>query len=183
MNHQRGENRRFTLGRLLLWTFFSVIWVVGTSCFPDSTSSRNIYTTNTPNPSSQGALEPVLPPILTGVATADTLATISMPIPTPTSTITALVTYENTLFRISLQYPGHWKPNPAYGIYGGIPSRMDAIDGFFSVDAMGGRDDWTLEQATQLQVTHKLKPYGENPQVRTITVGGQEGKLIIPQEE
>jgi len=40
----------------------------------------------------------------------------------------------------------------------------------------------TIDQAAQNSAYHKLKPFGENPIIKTLQIEGQEARLIIPSE-
>ena len=83
------------------------------------------------------------------------------------------VTYSNSTLGISLKYPPHWQHVDE--------ERFAGEDGFFSFTAMGDIG-FTMDQAVQAEVGHKLQPYGPEPVVQEIWIDGQEARLITPSE-
>lgn len=100
----------------------------------------------------------------------------------PSPPAAALATYTSSVFRVSLQYPAGWKANVAFSGSTENP-RYEGDDGFFMVDAMSAAADWSLDQAAEPLARHKLRPYGDNPDIIPMRVGGQEARLIVPREE
>jgi TolB protein len=99
----------------------------------------------------------------------------------------ALASYTNAVFKLELQYPANWVPDPQYAanIGGGIDEMYrDARgreSGFFQVNAVSAENQ-TLADVARGEVSHKLKPYGDNPTIETLTVSGREARLILPDE-
>ncbi|MDP2661709.1 MAG: hypothetical protein Q8R28_13360 [Dehalococcoidia bacterium] len=93
-----------------------------------------------------------------------------------------MATYRSNVFRVTLRYPATWKANVKYTGREQDP-RYEGDDGFLMVDAMGAPSDWSPDQAAEALVSHKLKPYGAEPDIIAVRVDGQEARLIIPREE
>lgn len=77
--------------------------------------------------------------------------------------------YRNDTLRVAFKYPFRWKriDNERYA----------GIDGFFEVLSVT-KD--TLEEACEIEVFHKLKPYGIEPDIKAVIVEGQKANLIYP---
>src|SRR3990172_4431643 len=102
---------------------------------------------------------------------------------TPTSSLTP---YSNAAYQIELAYPPAWTPDPQYAnIGGGIDEAYSDPRGreygYVQVDALNAEGQ-TLDDAAEGVASHKLKPYGENPVIEPLTVGGREARLILPDE-
>ncbi len=87
-----------------------------------------------------------------------------------------LSTYVNHEYGISLQYEREWKLNPNYS------HRYDGDDGFFQINAFDGKD-MDIDKVAEFQVSHKLKPFGNNPSIIKLTIQGQEARLILPSQD
>jgi len=109
--------------------------------------------------------------------------------PTPTNSAAAAVSpssslahYSNESLKVELDYPAGWAPVSGYEL-GGQPGRFadprGEAYGFFHVNALGG-EGWTLDQAATDDAGHKLKPYGEHPQISTLNLPAGEARLITP---
>lgn len=59
--------------------------------------------------------------------------------------------------------------------------RYEGIDGFFQVSAVPGNG--SLEEVSSLEAHYKLKPYGTQPLMTMLQVGGSEGCMILPSED
>jgi TolB protein len=84
--------------------------------------------------------------------------------------------YTNPFFKIKLKYPPHWKlvdGEPRYG------ERFAGEDGYFTITAMGDVG-LTLDQAVEVEIQHKLQPYGPEPYVEEFQVQGQAARIISP---
>ena len=110
--------------------------------------------------------------------------------PAPTATVPpspqpTLTPYTNAEFKVQLQYPVDWVPDPQYAanIGGGVDEMYrDARGreyGFFQVNAANAPG--TLDDVAQGEANHLLKPFGEHPEIERVTVGGKEARLILPE--
>jgi hypothetical protein len=99
--------------------------------------------------------------------------------PTQTSVATrtpaASSEYYSPELKLRLSYPAHWSfldGDPGSEHYSGS-------DGFFrlSTIASGGM---SLDELTQAEANHALQPFGSQPEIATIQVGGTEGRRITP---
>jgi TolB protein len=86
-------------------------------------------------------------------------------------------TYVDNAYQVTLRFPGDWTTDPLYSdrVYFGADKR-----GSFQLSLMG---DATLEHACKEGAMHKLRPFGENPTVRQMTVQGQSACLVWPSED
>ena len=100
--------------------------------------------------------------------------------PTPTPYLDMWTTYSNTVFAVSLEYPGYWQPIPGYGSPETGEIRFGDINGFFHINAM---DTDTIDMAASSEANHKLQPYGTQPTIETLQIQGQEARLILPSED
>ncbi|RCX16613.1 hypothetical protein DFR58_110110 [Anaerobacterium chartisolvens] len=87
--------------------------------------------------------------------------------------LTESKTYSNTDYHVSLKYPSDWELNPKYTV------RYEDKDGFFQISAING-EGLSIDKVTELDTLHKLQPYGSNPQIKELTIQGQEARLILP---
>ena len=102
----------------------------------------------------------------------------------PEATATARALYTNPTFKVELQYPASWVPDPDYSTYASeVPEAFSdpsgRENGFFHVNALH-TEGMSLEQVAASEVSHRLKPYGDSPQIVPTTVAGREGRLILP---
>lgn len=92
-------------------------------------------------------------------------------------------TYSNTAYGVSLNYPDSWRPDQPSGIAEGeTPISFAGDDGFFSIDALGDKND-SLDKAVRSLVTNRLEPYGSNPTVVKTQIAGQEAVFIFPSDD
>lgn len=91
----------------------------------------------------------------------------------------SLVRYSRQAFKVELRYPADWVPDANYSNSYRDPGGREY--GFFGVNALNA-DGMTLDQAASAEVRHKLKPYGENPRIVSLTVDGRGARLILPDE-
>lgn len=82
--------------------------------------------------------------------------------------------YTNYAYGMNLQFPSGWQPARGYEY-----DRYEGTDGFFGVMA-GGTADITIDEMVENKVNHTLKPYGTSPSVRSLTIDGQEARMIMP---
>lgn len=82
--------------------------------------------------------------------------------------------YRNEMYKVSFYYPKEWQPVEGDDTYEGE-------SGFFTVSAAGG--ELTIEDVVQSEAGHVLKPYGSEPRIERVKVGGQEGVMILPSED
>jgi len=80
---------------------------------------------------------------------------------------------DDPVYRVALAYPDSWQPVAGYS------ERYGGSDGFFQISALGG-GDWTLAQACENDASHKLQPYGTDPRIEYIQVGGRDACAIWP---
>lgn len=90
--------------------------------------------------------------------------------------------YSNESLKVELDYPADWAPVSGYEL-GSEPGRFadprGEAYGFFAVNALSG-EGWTLDQAATNDAGHKLRPYGEHPQISTLDLPAGEARLITP---
>lgn len=86
---------------------------------------------------------------------------------------TELTTYTDARFAVSLKYPSHWLPVSE------DESRHEGHDGFFVLDAIGNPTA-TIDDIAVEQTEHKLRPFGCQPTIETLTIQNQEARLILP---
>ncbi len=89
--------------------------------------------------------------------------------------------YLNPDFKVVFTYPASWGPNIRHGSINGIPTHFEGREGFFTIDALQV-DEGTLESAVGSIAYHKLKPYGDTPEIVHETIDGQEAAIIMPRE-
>jgi TolB protein len=82
---------------------------------------------------------------------------------------------DTSAFRVRLNYPNHWEPDPDYYL------RFSGPDGFVSINAQ--ESEGGIDGAADAIAHHKLAPYGVDPQVEVITLGGADGRVIRPSED
>lgn len=83
-----------------------------------------------------------------------------------------LQTYSSQVFGITFEYPDNWRPTPGY------EERYGGPDGFFSVSTCC--HGLSMDAVADLEAHHKLQPYGSTPAIETLTIQGQEARLIMP---
>ena len=77
-------------------------------------------------------------------------------------------------YGVNLSYPAGWDWVPGYD-----GSRLGGREGFLQLDAARSSDgfiDGVAEQAAY----HPLLPYGSQPSIQHLVVGGQSARLILP---
>ncbi len=79
--------------------------------------------------------------------------------------------YSNLHYKISLYYPKDWESINV--------ERYEGEDGFFQIGAISGKD-LSIDQIADDNAFHKLKPYGDDPQINELEIDGQEARLIYP---
>ncbi len=114
-------------------------------------------------------------------ATAELPGTSESPrTPSPASPSSrSLVPYSNQAFKVELRYPADWVRDANYSNSYRDPGGREY--GFFGVNAINA-DGMTLDKIANAEVRHKLKPYGENPRIVSLTVDGREARLILPDD-
>ena len=95
-------------------------------------------------------------------------------------------TYVDSTYQVTLRFPGDWKRDPL--IYRDRPyfapeRRLHVVQrGFFQLLVEGG-ENHTPEQVCKGAAEHILRPFGENPTVRRMTVQGQSACLVWPSKD
>jgi len=84
-------------------------------------------------------------------------------------------TYSSAVYNVTLRYPSEWSLDPRYNQPNG--ERYVGPDGFFQVSASRAA---TLDDAAASEANHALDPYGTHPTITTLTVAGQEARLVLP---
>jgi len=79
--------------------------------------------------------------------------------------------YCNVAYKISLNYPKAWEFTTV--------DRCEGEDGFFQICAFSGKD-LSIDQVAENDAFHKLKPYGDDPQIMDLEIDEQEARLILP---
>lgn len=102
-------------------------------------------------------------------------ATAELPSTPPNS----LVLYSSQVFKLEFRHPADWVPDLNYSNSYRDPGGREY--GFVGVGALNA-DGMTLDQAANSEVRTKLKPYGENPRIVSLTVDGRAARLILPDE-
>lgn len=101
-------------------------------------------------------------------------------VPTETvSTVLADALYLNPELGLIIRYPSTWIAEEGPLAAGNIPMRFRGADGFLEL-AVTGEPGATLSLAVNDIAFSEEQPYGANPRVTVIMVGGQEGRLITP---
>jgi hypothetical protein len=83
-------------------------------------------------------------------------------------------------FGIVLERPPDWEVDAEYSDPETGDTRYTGANGFVQVAAI---DAPSLDEAVAAEAEHHLRPYGSQPIVEHIRVGGQEARLIIPSED
>jgi len=86
---------------------------------------------------------------------------------------TGVAIYRNEEYGISLEYPASWEPNNSY-----TPARYEGSEGFFQITAVAAQSN--IDEVVELEVNHKLAPYGSNPIIESSLISGQEARFVIP---
>jgi hypothetical protein len=100
--------------------------------------------------------------------------------PTPTMHTDMWSTYTNTFFAVSLQHPADWIPVAGYSSSDAGDIRYEGVTGFFHVGSM---DADSIDQAASHEADHVLMPYGSQPTIETLTVQGQDARLVLPSSD
>ncbi|MHB1330765.1 MAG: hypothetical protein ACYCY6_02245 [Minisyncoccota bacterium] len=84
--------------------------------------------------------------------------------------------YTNYAYGVNLQFPSGWQPSRGYDY-----ERYEGEGGFFGLMA-GGTGDISIDEMVENETSPSSngKPYGTSPIVRTLTIDGQEARVIIP---
>lgn len=56
--------------------------------------------------------------------------------------------------------------------------RYDGSEGFFLINAINGGADVSINKIVEFSSEHILRPYGDNPQITSLKICGQEARLI-----
>ncbi len=111
---------------------------------------------------------------LPGETPTEMLATSTQP-PTASPISASTAEYYSPELKLRLSYPESWSfldGDPGSERYGGV-------DGFFRLAtiASGGM---ALDELAQAEASHVLQPFGSQPAVETVEVGGSEARRISP---
>lgn len=132
-----------------------------------ATRSSTATATHIPAPPSPTA-------IATAIATARADATPT-PLPSPTVDVApGWETYRSERFSVRFRYPPDWEFD---AVHGGETYRGE--DGYFILDAIGSGGA-TIDGVVADQVDHPLLPYGTDPAIEELEVGGQQARLTLP---
>lgn len=121
--------------------------------------------------------------VLTGCATKSVnknKVTISNKTSKPSGTAETRIDkriYTDKDYHIVFEFPSSWKENSLY-----YPSRFDGVDGFVQYSAISG-SGLSIDEVTDLDANHKLRPYGTKPQIKKQVIEGLEARLIKPSED
>jgi len=157
--HSKGMNVQRFRGRSIL--SIHVLVVVSLALAACGTLEVGIEQTQTPPPAIA----------VTATATAEVPATVDAPTPTPETD--GWSTYTSSDFGVSLRHPAHWSP------VNGEQNRYRGDDGFLILDAIGSPQA-TIDAVAAGQAGHKLRPYGSQPEIESLSLQGQEARLILP---
>jgi hypothetical protein len=83
-------------------------------------------------------------------------------------------------FGIVLERPPDWEVDAEYSDPETGDTRYAGVNGFVHIAAI---DAPSLDEAVAAEVEHHLRPYGSQPIIENIHVGGQEARLIIPSKD
>ena len=92
------------------------------------------------------------------------------------STTPSAGVFRSARFPIRFTYPADWEPIEGY------EARYGGPDGFIQADALDGAG-WTLDEAAIHLASHQLRPYGSDPTVVLLLIGGQSARLILPSDD
>jgi len=84
--------------------------------------------------------------------------------------------YENYEFRVGLQFPADWEPAEGY------ENRYEGPGGYVQLAGIGG-SGLQLAQVTREQTTHRLNPYGSEPEIFAPENSALPALLILPSED
>jgi hypothetical protein len=97
----------------------------------------------------------------------------------------AFASYDNPAFKIELEYPVSWVPDPRASYNACDDSIPEAYRdsrgkeyGYFQVSAIGA-PLLSIDEVAKTEASHKLKPYGANWQVVPLTIDGRDARLIL----
>lgn len=82
--------------------------------------------------------------------------------------------YTSSTYRVTFSYPSNWQPTKNQ------EERFSGTGGFFLVSAFSSPPPSTLQDVCNTTAQHKLKPYGNRPQVQRLQIQGRAACLILP---
>jgi hypothetical protein len=88
--------------------------------------------------------------------------------------VALIASYTNYAYGINLKFPPEWRVMGGYSY-----DRYEGEDGFFGISA-DGVGKTTIEELVKSETTHALRSYGSSPTVKTLTIDGQDARLILP---
>jgi len=98
--------------------------------------------------------------------------------------IRGLSEYKNPAFHVSILYPKTWQADLRYSKIGGVDGRYYGIDGFFSINSIGGTvGESAMTVAKNMAFNKRATTFGTSPLVSSIIVDGQEAALILPSSD
>lgn len=81
--------------------------------------------------------------------------------------------YCNEIYRISFLYPSRWARINAL--------HYEGLDGFFRISAISSMLD--IEALSHKEAFHKLKPYGSQPYLESVSVADCEACIVMPSQD
>ncbi|MDQ0874326.1 hypothetical protein QFZ77_002985 [Paenibacillus sp. V4I3] len=82
--------------------------------------------------------------------------------------------YKNVDYQVEFQYPKSWKPVTGY-----TPAKYEGTDGYFLISAVSGVG-LNIDDVVKFNAYHKLQPFGSRPKIESLSISGQEARLILP---
>lgn len=82
--------------------------------------------------------------------------------------------YTSSTYGVTFSYPSNWQPTK------NNEGRFSGADGFFYVSGLSSPPPSTLQDVCNDARNHRLKPYGNRPQVQRLQIQGRPACLILP---
>jgi len=90
------------------------------------------------------------------------------------SNYNSFTSFNNVEYRVSLSYPLGWEQNESYLV------KYEGEEGYFQLSATNGD---SIDTVVDREANHKLKPYGNEPQIDNLTIDNNEARLISPSDD
>lgn len=85
--------------------------------------------------------------------------------------------YTNYPYGVSLRFPAGWLSADQYDY-----DRYEGRNGFFGIMA-GGSENTSIDEIVNLEVEHRLRPYGTTPEIKDLKIDNQEARLVLPSDD